>query len=135
MSDVNIPPPPEAPHWGPVPSPPRNPWESNLSRLTRNLNSNQFRSNVRSRVQAGLDNQQLFNSFRTAGMGAAVRYALKMPQLSPGAAETYRARVLKNLSQQPGPAPLVGVPSTSGGSANPRQHFYQDADYDDEDGD
>jgi hypothetical protein len=100
--------------------------------VSRNLSPGQFKTDtnpdsetygqavgpIGRHIQSGLDNQQRFNYFKSAGMGAALRYATGLPPQSASMNNLYRQRALQNLAQRPGPGHFEGRldPTLTGGS-------------------
>jgi hypothetical protein len=80
----------------------------------RNISRIQFKPGGRAYNAAvrATQNQQVFNYFRSAGMGAAVRYAVGLPQMSDQMTTLYRQRALQNLAQRPGPGRYEATPSS-----------------------
>jgi hypothetical protein len=61
------------------------------------LSGGQFGADARNAAATTLELGSHLNYFRHAGFGAAARYALGVPQVSPTMANLYRSEALRNL--------------------------------------
>jgi hypothetical protein len=95
-----------------------------LQGMNQNISQRQFQPGSRAHAAAigAIQGQQTFNFFRHAGMGAAVRFAVGLPQVPDQVVGLYRAQAVKNLAGV-NPGFYVGQ-HTPGPGRSDRDEFY-----------
>jgi hypothetical protein len=75
----------------------RDATEGMFARAGHRLSSGQFGADAKQAMATGLELADRARYFRTAGLGAALRYAIGTPQMSPTMAHFYRSEALRNI--------------------------------------